>query len=385
MRVIHVAWNAGAAVSPMLASIAVLILSGAPYLQAARAEGQGWTASAQAAQPQQPQVVGVPAAKPADAALPAVPVPQEKPAASTLTKKANARELFGAVKEPANLATRSIGFYAKGCLAGGKPLPVNGPAWQVMRLSRNRNWGHPSLIRYVERFATDAKQKDGWPGLLVGDLSMPRGGPMPFGHSSHQVGLDVDIWYKPAPDHELSAEERESVKMESFLLDPGHVNPEVWKPEYEQLLRRAVSYPEVARIFVNPAIKKWLCDNAKGDRGYLSKITPIMGHDDHFHVRLVCPANNPGCVGQVFKADEGCGKGLDKWIEALMKPKPGVPVPAAPPPATGLGVLKNKIMAWKDKLLGSKKPPVALGQLPAECEAVLKAGPLTVPAATAAR
>ena len=312
-------------------------------------------------------------------------MPQEKPAASTLTKKANARELFGAVKEPANLATRSIGFYAKGCLAGGKPLPVNGPAWQVMRLSRNRNWGHPSLIRYVERFATDAKQKDGWPGLLVGDLSMPRGGPMPFGHSSHQVGLDVDIWYKPAPDHELSAEERESVKMESFLLDPGHVNPEVWKPEYEQLLRRAVSYPEVARIFVNPAIKKWLCDNAKGDRGYLSKITPIMGHDDHFHVRLVCPANNPGCVDQVFKADEGCGKGLDKWIEALTKPKPGVPVPAAPPPATGLGVLKNKIMAWKDKLLGSKKPPVALGQLPAECEAVLKAGPLTVPAATAAR
>ena len=23
--------------------------------------------------------------------------------------------------------------------------------------------------------------------------------------------------------------------MESFLLDPGHVNPEVWKPEYEKL------------------------------------------------------------------------------------------------------------------------------------------------------
>ncbi len=385
MRVIHVAWNAGAAVSPMLASIAVLALSGAPYFQAARAEGQGWTASAQAAQPQQPQVAGVPGAKPAEAALPPVPVSQEKPAAPALTKKANARELFGAVKEPANLATRSIGFYAKGCLAGGKPLPVNGPAWQVMRLSRNRNWGHPSLIRYVERFATDAKQKDGWPGLLVGDLSMPRGGPMPYGHSSHQVGLDVDIWYKPAPDHELSSEERESMKMESFLLDPGHVNPEVWKPEYEQLLRRAVSYPEVARIFVNPAIKKWLCDNAKGDRGYLSKITPIMGHDDHFHVRLVCPANNPGCENQVLKTGEGCGKDLDKWIEALTKPKPGVPVPAAPPPATGLGGLKNKIMAWKDKLLGSKKPPVALGQLPAECEAVLKAGPLTVPAATAAR
>ena len=49
------------------------------------------------------------------------------------------------------------------------------------------------------------------------------------------------------PDHELSAEERESIKMESFLSDPGHVNPEVWKPEYENLLRRAVSYPKRLR------------------------------------------------------------------------------------------------------------------------------------------
>ncbi len=326
------------------------------------------------------------AANPAPAAnaVPAaVPGPAAKPA--SIMKKAVAKDLFGAVKQPANLASRAVGFYARGCLAGGKPLPVNGPAWQVMRLSRNRNWGHPSLIRYIERFAKDAKEKDGWPGLLVGDLSMPRGGPMPFGHKSHQIGLDVDIWYRPAPDRELSAKEREQIPMESFLSDPGHVNPKMWTPEYEKLLRRAVSYPEVTRIFVNPAIKKWLCDNVKSDRAFLAKISPIMGHDDHFHVRLVCPANNPGCVSQVFKADEGCGKGLDQWIAALTKPKPGVPVPAAPPPATGLGSLKSKIVAWKDKLLGSKKPPVALGQLPTECEAVLKAEPLTVPAATAAR
>ncbi len=387
MRVIRLLWNAAAAASVTLASIAILAVSGATHFQAARAEGQGWTASAQAAQTQQgpAQPQAVPAAKPADAVLPSVPVSQQKPAAPPSMKKANARELFAAAKEPANLATRSIGFYAKGCLAGGTPLPVNGPAWQVMRISRNRNWGHPSLIRYVERFATDAKEKDGWPGLLVGDLSMPRGGPMPYGHSSHQVGLDVDIWYKPEPGHELTGEERESMKMESFLLDPGHVNPTVWKPEYAQLLRRAVSYPEVARIFVNPAIKKWLCDNVKGDRGFLTKITPIMGHDDHFHVRLVCPGNNPGCENQVFKADEGCGKGLDKWIEALAKPKPGAPVPAAPPPTTSFGIVKSKIAAWKNKLLGSKKPPVLLGQLPAECEAVLKAEPLKIPAATAAR
>jgi penicillin-insensitive murein endopeptidase len=265
-----------------------------------------------------------------------------------------------------------------------------------MRLSRNRNWGHPSLIKYIEHFAEDAKKKDGWPGLLVGDLSMPRGGPMPFGHASHQVGLDVDIWYKPEPDHELTAKEREDIKMETFLSDPGHVNPQVWKPEYEKLLRRAVSYPEVARIFVNPAIKKWLCDNVKGDRSFMHKITPIMGHDDHFHVRLVCPADNPSCQGQPIKAtDEGCGKGLDKWIEALMKQKPPAPTPASapavarvhPPQAHPLIFrgLAGTIQSWKRKAAAlRRKPPITMAQLPSECEKVLQAAPAPVAASSVA-
>ena len=356
MRGFRLVLNAAGALGLMLAAFEIFAGAGRRIFSSRQGGGAGLDrldarrTRAQGAQQPKAQAApaSLPASLPSNDAVPRLPASPQKPAAPPSMKKANARELFGAAKEPANLAARSIGFYAHGCLAGGKPLPVNGPAWQVMRLSRNRNWGHPSLIRYIERFAQDAKEKDGWPGLLVGDLSMPRGGPMPFGHASHQVGLDADIWYKPTPDHELSAVERENIKMESFLLDPGHVNPEVWKPEYEKLLRRAVSYPEVARVFVNPAIKKWLCDNTKGDRGFLSKITPIMGHDAHFHVRLVCPANNPGCENQVFKADEGCGKGLDKWIETLMKP--AKPVPGAP--ATKLGALRAKVAAWRDKALG---------------------------------
>src|SRR5882724_8198414 len=57
-----------------------------------------------------------------------------------------AKELFGRKPLPAQLAARSIGFYAKGCLAGGAALPINGETWQVMRLSRNRNWGNPELV-----------------------------------------------------------------------------------------------------------------------------------------------------------------------------------------------------------------------------------------------
>ena len=119
-----------------------------------------------------------------------------------------AKELFGRKTTPAPLQTRTIGFYAKGCLAGGVALPINGETWQVMRLSRNRNWGHPSLLEFLERLA-DQAPKTGWHGLLVGDMSQPRGGPMLTGHASHQVGLDVDIWLTPMPDHELSRAERE--------------------------------------------------------------------------------------------------------------------------------------------------------------------------------
>jgi len=103
-----------------------------------------------------------------------------------------ARFLFGAKPEPAPLPARSLGAYSRGCLAGGVALPVDGPSWQVMRLSRNRNWGHPSLVDYLERLAADAPGL-GWPGLLVGDLAQPRGGPMLTGHASHQIGLDGDI------------------------------------------------------------------------------------------------------------------------------------------------------------------------------------------------
>ena len=117
--------------------------------------------------------------------------------ASIAKDKTPAKELFGAVKLPALTEPASAGFYSKGCLSGGVAIPVDGPAWQVMRLSRNRNWGHPDLIKVLERLAVDG-QKVGWNGLLVGDISQPRGGPMLTGHASHQIGLDADVWLQRA-------------------------------------------------------------------------------------------------------------------------------------------------------------------------------------------
>jgi penicillin-insensitive murein DD-endopeptidase len=230
--------------------------------------------------------------------------------------KTLAKEVFGREKGPAHIEARSIGFYAKGCLAGATALPINGSTWQVMRLSRNRNWGHPKLVDFLERLASQAP-KTGWTGLLVGDMSQPRGGPMLGGHASHQVGLDADIWLTPMPNRELTREEREYMMATMIVrADRTDVDQKVWTPAHVNLIKAAAEDAAVARIFVNPAIKKALCRDAGKDRAWLSKVQPWWGHDWHFHARLNCPADSPQCEAQPARpADDGCGKGLDKWIK----------------------------------------------------------------------
>ncbi|MGA8386721.1 MAG: penicillin-insensitive murein endopeptidase, partial [Pseudolabrys sp.] len=137
-----------------------------------------------------------------------------------------AKELFARKSTPFPGPSRSIGGYFDGCLAGAVPLSITGPSWQVMRPSRDRNWGNAQLVRFIERFAKNAK-KVGWNGLLVGDMSQPRGGPMLSDHTSHQVGLDVDIWFTPMPDHVQSREEREfGSPTDVVALDRLDVDPE---------------------------------------------------------------------------------------------------------------------------------------------------------------
>ena len=271
-----------------------------------------------------------------------------------------AKELFGVVKSPAPMAARAIGFYAKGCLAGAKALPIDGPAWQAMRLSRNRNWGHPDLIAVLEKLAVEAREHDGWPGLLVGDISQPRGGPMLSGHASHQVGLDADIWFTPMPERRLTAHEREDMSAVSMVAADGvSVDSSQWTEAHVRVLKRAASYARVERIFVHPAIKKAVCETApkEGDRAWVHKIRAYWGHHDHFHVRIACPSGSADCQHQPpLPADDGCGKELTNWL-ALVKPKPQPPTPpvvvAKPAPP---------------------KPSLTLDQLPAECRSVLASG-----------
>jgi penicillin-insensitive murein endopeptidase len=272
----------------------------------------------------------------------------------TVLPRANAeqlaKDLFGNVALPAATAARSYGFYSKGCFSGGMAIAADGPTWQAMRLSRNRRWGHPTMIALVEKLSRDATA-DGWPGLLIGDISQPRGGPMLTGHASHQIGLDADIWLTPMPNRRLSAAERENLSAVSMIKKNGlTVNEKVWTPAHARLLKRAASYPEVERILVHPGIKKKLCDTVTGDRSWLRKVRPFWGHDYHFHIRIGCQPGSTGCKPQpVTAAGDGCDKSLAWWFtEEPWRPNKNPDAPKA-------------------------RDLMKLSSLPKECRAVLNA------------
>ncbi|MGR9044826.1 MAG: penicillin-insensitive murein endopeptidase [Gammaproteobacteria bacterium] len=211
----------------------------------------------------------------------------------------------------------SIGDYTAGCLSGAVKLPVDGEGYQVMRLSRKRYYGHPDLIRFIEKMGQNAAER-GWGALLIGDLGQPRGGPTLSGHRSHQTGLDVDIWYllsKKALKRSLTAKEREHWNAPSMVTPhTGKINGSNWSPVHEHILETAARMPEVDRIFVNPEIKRWLCEH-RTERDWLIKLRPWWGHDDHFHVRLKCPANSLDCLSQEpVPAGDGCDASLAWWF-----------------------------------------------------------------------
>ena len=266
-----------------------------------------------------------------------------------------AKMLFGNKPLPASLAPRAHGFYSRGCLAGAAAMPVNGPTWQAMRLSRNCNWGHPDLVAYLKWLAGQAAAKDGWPGLLVGDMSQPRGGPMLTGHRSHQVGLDADIWLTPMPNRRLSRKEREKISATAIVKPgPHRVYKNIWTDAHFKLIKRAASHKRVQRIFVAPGIKKKLCESEKGNRRWLRKIRPYYGHNYHMHIRLFCPPGSSGCKRQnATPAGDGCGKALAWWYSKGPYAKPKKPTKPTKPP--------------------KPRKEITLAGLPAACRTVLSA------------
>jgi penicillin-insensitive murein endopeptidase len=184
-------------------------------------------------------------------------------------------------------------------------LRSRGRGYQLLHAERQRAFGHPALVAYVQRLAVAArKARLGVVG--VGDLSQARGGPTPDGHRSHQSGLDVDVSYTGPGATQAVVDLR------------THAMTAAWSPRVVRLLATAATDPAVDRVFVNPAVKRAVC-TAPGPRPpWLARLRPWWGHHDHFHVRLKCPADSPLCLAQEPPTPapdgDGCGATLNWWF-----------------------------------------------------------------------
>ncbi|MGN0915236.1 MAG: penicillin-insensitive murein endopeptidase [Succinivibrio sp.] len=224
------------------------------------------------------------------------------------------------------IGSEVIGSYANGCIIGAKPFKP-GANYQIQKWSKDRFYGHPELIDYLEKLVKKAKLSN-LPPLLIGDLSRPNGGPFPgrSNHNSHQTGLDVDISFDFARPKKTEYELTHPKDV--YLVDVNNRKLKAFDSKRIKLIYLAASDSRVERIFVAPGIKKVLCDVYKDkDTKWLSKIRPWFGHRGHMHVRLACPKDSEKCISQSAVPDgDGCGSELESWLKPQKKssPKPKV-------------------------------------------------------------
>lgn len=197
-------------------------------------------------------------------------------------------------RDDPNAPPQSRGRANRGILVNGMPLP-DGPHWIVRNPAES--WGTPDTVRELMLgFYHVAELLPGGKRVLVGDISLPNGGRMPP-HRSHRSGRDVDATYYCT---EGPCEER-------FYDARG---PELDVARQWHLFRFWIKRGTVSYIFVDRAIQAALYDYALWsgeDREFLDEIfefpsggrraiiRDIPGHDDHFHVRFHCAADDLSC------------------------------------------------------------------------------------------
>ena len=209
-------------------------------------------------------------------------------------------------------ASRSVGTPQHGHLLGGLRLPSI-PALEVLRptIKRGWTWGTSELIGLVHDTAITVTREHGGTPMRVGNLSRQGGGDISVS-VSHNSGRDVDIAF-----YLLDAEGK-SVNWPVMLhFDANGV---VQQPAEARgfrfdtarnwaLVRQLLSHPAVVVqwIFVAAPLRNMLLDHAlrvgapaslrQRAKQVLVQPSDSSAHDDHFHVRIACPAEDkPGCL-----------------------------------------------------------------------------------------
>lgn len=174
------------------------------------------------------------------------------------------------------VVSHPVGKPHRGSLASGVLFPASGtrhttwdPGTRLAPAADFRHWGTAEVVRRsLCVLSAVGKDHPDWPKVVIGDLSLPSGGPFGreyggLGHSSHQNGLDIDVYYPRADRTERAPETTRDVDF----------------ARARELVDRFV-HAGADRIFVGTGTPL---------HGPEPIVQRTSGHRDHFHVRFPNP------------------------------------------------------------------------------------------------
>lgn len=215
----------------------------------------------------------------------------------------------------------SFGTTNHGVLRGGHSLPDHGEGYVRARPGEETRFGTPELISALERVTAEvARRFPGSAPMRIGDLSSPYGG-RHHRHGSHRTGRDADLLFyvtDPAGRSRTArgwlAYNRHGFSVEHERPDQGPAgglflfdDARNWHFVRTLLLDDEAA---VQWIFVSWGVKarllRWGIAHEPDPRVLeraafvLHQPTGASPHDDHFHVRTLCAAEERahGCINR---------------------------------------------------------------------------------------
>jgi len=230
-------------------------------------------------------------------------------------------------------------------------LPDEGDGYRVPDVWKHRGlrYGTDELIDTI--IAAGRRVEMEWPGsrLTVADLSPERGGPSQW-HRSHQSGRDVDLVFfvTDAAGRPLDPDAMRHFDKDGQSVDDDGKAHELFDTARNWSLIRALiesTTAEVQRIFIFDPLEEMLLDHARAlgePEALIERASRVLGqpgdsakHDDHMHVRVLCPSTDEvyGCrdYGLVATDKKAAKAGVPAWTSipaivqrALLAPMPGL-------------------------------------------------------------
>ncbi len=245
------------------------------------------------------------------------------------------------MKSPTEAESESIGSYANGCLEGAQPLPLQNEGYQVVRSERGRYYAHPKTVGFIQDLGKLSAQQLN-KQLLIADISLAKGGRFAHGHSSHQTGLDIDIWLRLLNKKLTKQQLKKPYSISLVDKNSFTIRDKFWQDAHFELIKATAQDLRVSRIFVNSVIKEKLCALETADDSWLRKVRPWWGHSAHMHVRLYCPKGDKNCIAQPEpKEGSGCGYEVESWRLKPTSPKKKPPAKVIPEQCSMM-LVKNK-------------------------------------------